>query len=140
MTTKMDLAQGLGFTLLIWSVASVIVGIILWVIPSPLLQGIGLMAILWGAIDLVIALFTLLKQKDSPAADLAKILYINMGLDTIYMVIGVLFIIFGLLDDFMIGSGVGIIIQGAFLFILDMYYYLRMRALIPDDIIEPPPV
>ncbi|MBD3406279.1 MAG: hypothetical protein GF411_09235 [Candidatus Lokiarchaeota archaeon] len=131
MSTTVELAQGLGKSLLTWSISSIIVGSLLYFFGFPLLQGIGLMAILWGFIDLIIAGYTLKKQKDSPAADLAKVLLINVGLDIIYQAIGLLLILFGWQDEFMIGNGIGIIIQGAFLFVLDLFYYRKMKALIP---------
>lgn len=129
----LELAEGLGITLLIWSVGSIVVGFGLFIVRIPILQGIGLMFILWGIIDLLITMFTLKKQKDSPATELAKILLINVGLDVIYQVIGIILVIFGLHDTFVVGSSLGIILQGAFLFFLDLVYYRRMNRLIPTD-------
>ena len=113
-----------------WSVASFISGILLYLTAIPRLQGIGVQAVLWGIIDAVIALFTLYRQRDEAPEKLARILLINVGLDVIYQVVGIILIVSMWLDPFAVGNGVGIIIQGAFLFILDLYYYARMKQLV----------
>jgi hypothetical protein len=117
----------LGKKLLLWSISSLIVGVLLYLLSEPLIQGIGLQAIFWGIIDAVIALFTLFKQRDEQIEKMAKILRINIGLDIVYQVIGVLLLVFLWEDAFIAGNGIGVIIQGAFLFVLDLYYFLRIR-------------
>jgi hypothetical protein len=130
MSSTIDLTRGLGKTLLVWSVASFIFGIITFFIPNSLIQGIGLQAILWGIIDGIIAGFALLNQKDDSAEKFARILKINVGLDVVYQIVGVLLILFAGADLYMTGNGIGVIIQGAFLFILDFFYWTRMKQLI----------
>lgn len=130
MERKLALSRGLGRTLMAWSVASFISGILLYLTAIPRLQGIGVQAVLWGIIDAVIALFTLYRQRDEAPEKLARILLINVGLDVIYQVVGIILIVSMWLDPFAVGNGVGIIIQGAFLFILDLYYYARMKQLV----------
>lgn len=85
---------------------------------------------LWGFIDVVIASFTLFKQQDDPASKLAKILLINVGLDVGYQAVGVILLLFFGQDPFIAGNGIGVIIQGAFLFILDLYFYRKMKRLV----------
>ncbi len=64
MTSIENLNKTLGNTLLIWCIASIIVGIPLYFFSFVLLlQGIGFQAMLWGLINLVIAV-KLLKRKE----------------------------------------------------------------------------
>lgn len=133
MSKKRELARGLGRTLLVWSFSSLVVGLLLYLFSTPFLRGIGLQAMLWGFIDAVIASFTLFKQQDEPASKLAKILLINVGLDVGYQAVGILLFVFLGQDPFIAGNGIGVIIQGAFLFFLDLYYYRRMKRVIPSE-------
>jgi hypothetical protein len=122
-----ELSRGLGKTLLIWSVSSIIIGIMLYIFSVPLVQGIGLQAIFWGIIDALIALFTLFKQSNKKIGELIKILRINVGLDIVYQIVGVLLLVLMWQDMFIAGNGIGVIIQGAFLLFLDLYYLLKMK-------------
>lgn len=130
LTEKRKLARTLGRTLLAWAFSSLVVGLLLYLFSTSLLQGIGLQAMLWGFIDVVIASFTLFKQQDDPASKLAKILLINVGLDVGYQAVGVILLLFFGQDPFIAGNGIGVIIQGAFLFILDLYFYRKMKRLV----------
>ncbi len=129
----MELSRGLGKTLLVWSLGSFIVGLILFFTTFPIVQGIGLQAMLWAVIDGIVASYTLFKQKDEPADKLARILKINTGLDVIYQVVGVLLVILVWQNPFIVGNGVGVIIQGAFLFFLDLHYYRRFKPLALEE-------
>jgi len=133
LSKKRDLARCLGRTLLGWSFSSLVVGLLLYLFSTPLLRGIGLQAILWGFIDVVIASFTLFKQQDNPASKLARILLINVGLDVGYQAVGVILIVFLGQDPFIAGNGIGVIIQGAFLFFLDFYFYQKMKRLVSTE-------
>jgi hypothetical protein len=106
-----------------------VIGAILLIIAIPLLQGIGLQALLWGIIDAIIAVFGVFRAKEQTAMKAARFLRINVYLDIIYQVVGVLLIVFLWLDAFLLGNGIGIIIQGAFLFVLDLYFYRRFAAI-----------
>lgn len=72
--------------------------------------------------------FHLIQAKRSAAAKLARVLYINVGLDIIYQLVGLLLLVFVWHDLFIAGNGAGVIIQGAFLFVLDLYYYRKMKT------------
>jgi hypothetical protein len=109
------------------------VGVILLLVPVSLLQGIGLQALLWGIIDILIAVVGIFRQQDQSADKAARFLRINVFLDIGYMLVGVLLIVFLWLDSFFLGNGIGIIIQGAFLFILDLYFYWKFKALIEAE-------
>jgi hypothetical protein len=123
------LARRLGIALIAWSIVSIIVGIVLLLVPSSLIQGIGLQALLWGVIDALIALVGVLRNKEMSADKAARFLRINVFLDVGYMVVGVLLMVFLWMDAFILGNGIGIIIQGAFLFVLDLYFYRRFQSL-----------
>jgi hypothetical protein len=95
--------------------------------PGTILGGIGLQAIIWGTIDLFIAAYILLKQKEQSAEKIASTVYKNIYLDIVYQVVGILVIIAFLQDPYMMGNGIGVVIQGFFLLLLDFYYH---RALV----------
>ena len=123
-----SLNKKLGNTLLIWSITSIIVGISLYFFSFvPLFQGIGLEAMLWGFINLVIA-FKLLKRKDHDPEKIRRELYTSIALDFIYPIIGLPLIFLGQ-DSYLVGNGYGIIIQGAFLFVVDLAYLRRFKQL-----------
>lgn len=121
----LKLARRLGFSLIVWSLSSIVIGMILFFGAIPLLQGIGLQALLWGIIDVIIAVFGVFRAKEQTATKAARFLRINVYLDIVYQVVGVLLIVFLWQDAFLLGNGIGIIIQGAFLFVLDLYFYRR---------------
>ena len=127
------LVRQLGRALITWSIASIIAGVILLLVPVGLLQGIGLQSVLWGIIDILIAVVGVFRNKEMPADKAARFLRINVFLDILYMLVGVLLgVLLGVflwVDSFILGNGIGIIIQGAFLFILDLYFYRRFQLL-----------
>ncbi len=106
-------------------------------------RGMGIQFLVWGGIDLAIALFGAVgtqkrKAKRTPEeltstqpaerANLAKILWINTGLDILYVTGGIaLTLTLGASDAFWQGSGRGIIIQGGFLFFFDLFHALKLR-------------
>lgn len=128
MTSIENLNKKLGNTLLIWSVVSIIVGIALYFFSFvPLLQGIGFEAMLWGLINLVIA-FKLLKRKEHALEKIRRELFVSIGLDFIYPIIGLPLIFLGQ-DAYLVGNGYGIILQGVFLLVLDLAYLRRFNQL-----------
>lgn len=126
MTSIEKLTERIGNTLLIWSVASIIVGIALYFFSfTPFFQGIGFQAVLWGLIDLVV-FFTVLKRKEQALEKIKRELSISIRLEVIYLIIGMALLIFMGQDPYFAGHGYGIIIQGLFLLILDIYYFRRL--------------
>jgi hypothetical protein len=118
----------LGNTLLIWSTASIIVGIILSFLSFELLlQGIGLQAMLWGFINFVLAV-KVLRRKEHVPEKIKRELSISLCLDLIYPIIGMPLIFLGQ-DAYLVGNGYGIIIQGAFLLVLDLAYFRKFGQL-----------
>jgi hypothetical protein len=133
--SKLELTRGLGKRLLAWSLSNFVIGGLIFFFFSPLLllRGIGIQGVLWGIIDALIALFTLFKQNDRPIEKISKILRINTGLDIGYQAVGASLFVFFWQDPFIAGNGLGVIIQGAFLFVLDFYYYYKFKNLEIDE-------
>jgi hypothetical protein len=128
LTSIEKLNETLGTILLIWSIASIIVGIALYFLSLiPIIQGIGLQAMLWGFINLVLA-FTLLRRKEHTLEKTRRELSVSLALDLIYPIIGLPLIFLGQ-DPYLVGNGYGIIIQGAFLLVLDLSYFRRFKQL-----------
>ncbi len=154
-----DFSLVLARRLMLWAGLSVIAGFILVATQIPqgwtttFWGGFGSQAILWGAIDGIIAAFgiygtrrsirragegdeaaaTAAAKKD--AQRLRRLLWINTGLDLLYVAGGLAWALTrGADDPFAAGVGWGIVVQGAFLFIFDL---LHARA-IPLE--EPAPL
>ena len=122
-----------------WSALSVFGGVALMLLlTNPFWQGIGLQGVVWGVIDAGIAFFGQLgmrrkvAQLDDPndtrlqleeARRLRRLLFINAGLDVLYVAVGVgLILTFGVDNTFARGNGVGILIQGVFLLFFDLFH------------------
>ncbi|MFW9831163.1 MAG: DUF6992 family protein [Candidatus Thorarchaeota archaeon] len=131
------LVRLLGRALIAWSIASIIVGVILLLVPVSLLQGIGLQAFLWGLIDILIAVVGIFRQKEQSAGKAARFLRINVFLDVGYQLVGLVLIVFLWQNAFLLGNGVGIIIQGAFLFVVDLYFYRKFKVIAAPDFVVP---
>jgi carboxylesterase len=132
----------LAYRLLAWSTLSILWGLyLIWfqVGDNPYKNGLGLQLIVWAVIDAVIALFALRgltvkmarvpdpAQIEKDSVTLRRILLINAGLDVIYLTIGLILILtLGQTDAFARGSGVGILIQGGFLFLFDLFHALAI--------------
>jgi hypothetical protein len=118
--------------LLVWGAASVLAGtsIIAWLRigtrRSALLQHFAIQAVLWGAIEAVIALrlLTRLTVRDvTSATQLDRLLWLNVGLDLGYVLVGLALTTvawklgrrFGLM-----GAGLSIVVQGSALALLDL--------------------
>lgn len=125
--------------LLVWSALSVVVGAAL-LFAAPFWRGVGVQALVWGVIDAAIAFFGLVSlQRKQRRADadqpdtqlrethtLRRLLLVNAGLDVLYIVGGVV-ILTSFATDFAKGNGVGIIVQGTFLLLFDLFYALRVQ-------------
>ncbi len=123
------LTRRLGMILIAWSLSSIVVAMMLLFVPISVLQGIGLQALLWGIIDAIIAVVGVFRKQEQSADKAARFLRINVFLDVGYQLVGILLIVFLWQDAFLLGNGVGIIIQGVFLFVLDLYFYRKFRSM-----------
>lgn len=127
-----------------WNIVNVATGIALARNEDPHIKGIGTQAFGWGAINLGIVLFGRLttqrrieKLEDplDPAlmADenrkLYRLLWINNRLNLLYMLFGGwLAATKGRDNAQMRGNGIGIVIQGALLFIHDTIHARKLKA------------
>ena len=131
-----DFQDALTRRLLLWSALSIAAGAILLLAGDAFWRGFGLQAVVWGAIDAGIALFgrraSQKRQASAPpgadttareARTLRRLLWINTGLDVLYVAGGLLLVSTrGQTDPFAAGTGWGIVLQGGFLFVFDLLH------------------
>jgi hypothetical protein len=121
-----------------WSVFSMISGVVMLAL-TPLLRAVGVQFIAWGAIDAGIALIgnrsAMERMRNDPHAlepdkldletrKLGRLLWLNAGLDVLYMLFGTA-LARGKSANLR-GAGWGIIIQGGFLFVFDLFHALTL--------------
>jgi esterase/lipase len=154
MGTIWDLQAALTRRLLRWSAASIVAGAVLLLLPgNPFWRGFGIQALAWGAIDAAIALFGWRAARrrrsaqpdplapdivDREANKLRRLLWINTGLDVLYVAGGLALVLtLGATNAYWRGHGWGIVVQGAFLFAFDLLH----ATSIPVDVSRgvPPP-
>ena len=130
--TLLELERGHLLRLGLWSGASAAIGalllaLLLWRrVPATLLQHFAIQAMAWGVVNL--GLFWLawrgLGLRDfSSAQVLVNYLWLNVGLAVGYMLVGITLTLASWRmgpRPAGIGAGVGILLQGAMLFILDV--------------------
>jgi len=129
--TLLDAEKGHLLRLAIWAAASLLAGTAIFALlavrrlRSPLLVGFAVQTVAWGAIDLLLVLAGLhgLTPRDLAAATrLDRFLWLNTGLDVGFVGVGLTLAVTGWLfgrRPAAIGAGLGIIVQGAALFVLD---------------------
>ena len=138
-----EFQTSLSRRLLLWSIISIFGGLILYIPRNRFANGMGIQFSAWGLIDAIIAIFgeraakKRFAQLPDPQADeivdresqkLYKILLVNTGLDVGYILGGsAVTLTKGKTDSGWRGHGIGIIIQGAFLFIFDLVHMLLIR-------------
>ena len=118
--------------LVMWGGASLLVGSALLALlrlrrhQSPLLYHFAIQTALWGAIDLVFALLGLrrLELRDlAGATRLDRFLWLNVGLDAGYVMVGLTLLVVGWRAPQrpgLIGAGLAVMTQGSALAILDL--------------------
>lgn len=118
--------------LLVWGGASVLVGtaLLAWLRGtrrrSSLLDHFALQTAGWGAVDVVLAAlaFRSLAERDlSGATQLDRFLWLNIGLDAGYVMVGVALAVAGWRLGKrlgLVGAGVGVVVQGCALAVLDL--------------------
>ncbi|MCS6825008.1 MAG: hypothetical protein NZ553_00190 [Caldilinea sp.] len=125
--------------LLAWGLLNVIAGVVLQAAPSPFWRAFGQQAFGWGVINAALAVFgrrglqrklargypTEEAQRD--ADNLRRILWVNTGLDVLYITGGwKLAHSRGGRDVKARGHGLGVVVQGAFLLIFDLLHVIRL--------------
>lgn len=134
-----DFQHILSRRLLVWSFFSLTCGALLFWQGQPFWRGFGLQALLWGAIDAIIAWFGLrgasskwrlpvdADAQERDARRLRRILWVNTGLDVLYVAGGIaLAFTLGANDPFWRGGGFGVIAQGGFLLLFDTLHALNV--------------
>ena len=117
-----------------WGAASLFVGSALLGLlrirghRSSLLDYFGLQTAAWGALTLALALAGLqhLELRDlAGATRLDRFLWLNIGLDTGYVMVGITLLVLGwrvMRSLGLIGAGVAVIVQGSALALLDLVF------------------
>lgn len=140
-----EFAELVGRRLIVWALASVVAGTALLLLGDAFWRGVGAQALVWGAIDGAIGLGGLRgaardrrKGRGDPAAPAAaarklrRLLYLNGGLDVLYVAGGLALAgPFSGGDPFTIGSGWGIVVQGGFLLVFDLVHARLVPAATP---------
>ena len=138
-----DFQTRLTRRLLIWSVFSVFFFTLIFFSVNSLLRGLAIQFCVWGIIDAGIAIFgayaSAKKQAKLQADELAeakeanwleRILWINTALDVLYILGGLwLMQTWGTESPLWRGHGLGIVIQGGFLFFFDFFHAFSLRNL-----------
>jgi hypothetical protein len=120
------LKKRIGVPLVIWGLINTLAGIFYLFCSSELLKGILLQAFFWGFIDGILGAVILLRKKAFHLAKIKRIFLVNVYLDVIYVVIGVLLIAFSK-NAFLMGNGIGVSIQGFFLFVVDLIHHRNIK-------------
>ena len=102
-------------------------------------QGFGLQAALWGFIEAAIAWIgfrgsrkrlhqpVFLEDALQETKKIRKILWVNTGVDVLYITAGIMmWLLPGRSDTFLAGTGAGIILQGTFLFLFDLFHAMNV--------------
>ncbi|MGV3708181.1 MAG: DUF6992 family protein [Gemmatimonas sp.] len=130
--TLFGLERGHLLRLAVWAALSVVVGGVILLslrarkAPVPFLRHFGIQMLAWGVVDLALAAWSWrgLAFRDYAASlQLQNFLWLNVGLDAGYMGIGITLALAGwLLGQRLgaLGAGVGVIVQGFALFVLDL--------------------
>jgi len=125
------LKQGVGKRLLSWSIPSIVIGVILnFGLPDTILGGIGLQAIIWGVIDLVIAVSIIYRQKEQSITKIAETVSKSIRVDIIFIIVGIIVAVVYLQNPYFLGNGIGVIIQGFFLLLLDYTYHSELTKFV----------
>lgn len=130
--TLLGLERAHLLRVVVWGGASVLVGSALLALlrlrgqRSPLLEHFGIQTALWGAIDITLALLGLqgLELRDlASATRLDRFLWLNVGLDAGYVMVGLTLLVFGWRAPQrpgLVGAGLAVIVQGSALAMLDL--------------------
>lgn len=122
--------------LLGWAAASMGVGLALWRSDDPLRRGVGEQYAGWGAVNALIALIgrrppaeaNSLVETAARKRTLSRLLWLNTGLDVLYVLGGWRVLRGrGAADARWRGRGLGIMLQGGFLFFFDLLHAVALR-------------
>ncbi|TFG27518.1 hypothetical protein EU528_12775 [Candidatus Thorarchaeota archaeon] len=124
------LKQVVGKRVVVWGVISLVIGIVLlFSFQLTLLGGIGVQAIIWGLIDALIGASIMFKQKEQSIEKISQTVSKSIKFDILVLIVGIIVIIVYLQDPYMMGNGIGVVIQGFFLLVLDNIYHKTLMNL-----------
>jgi hypothetical protein len=138
-TNIWDFQRTLSQRLLVWSGISTVIGTVM-AFKRGFWRGVGSQFVGWAVVNAAIALGgqyvtqrrraqldnpELAKHHIREATNLKRLLWINAGLDVFYMLGGAFMMGRRQSDAQARGTGLGIILQGLFLFIFDIFHALR---------------
>lgn len=107
-----------------WAVGSVAAGAVL--MACPVTRGFGRQTAAWGAVDGAIACAGIRGRRRRGPTDpsrLRRVLWLNAGLDVGYLAVGIRLS----RTERWRGDGLAVLVQGAFLLVLDTATALRIR-------------
>jgi len=128
--------------ILLWGGASVVAGSLVLAllairrVSSPLLLHFAIQTAAWGAIDLFIALLArrgLAERDVSGATRLDRFIWFNNGLDVGYVAVGLTLALVGWNLGRrlgLVGAGMGIIVQGLALLVLDLRFSADLATML----------
>jgi hypothetical protein len=115
--------QQLVATLLAWSLLTLGAAVIgLYLLPRESYRGFWFMNGIWGVIDGMVGWLSFI-QEPKPVDELQTILLINIGLQTIYLPLGVFMLTRP--KPILKGFGWGILVQAAVLGVIDTLFYFK---------------
>ncbi|TXT67361.1 MAG: conserved membrane protein of unknown function [Promethearchaeota archaeon] len=121
-----NLKTRISTPLLIWGGINMTISIYYLFSTSELIKGILLQAFFWGLIDFLLGIIVLFRKKEFVLEKIKKVFLVNTYLDIGYMIVGILLVLLGG-SLFLKGNGFGVIIQGGFLFIIDLVHYIHIK-------------
>ncbi len=141
-TDTFQFQAALSSRLMAWAEGSVVIGLIAALLGDRFWRGFGIQSAAWGLIDGAIAWIGArgaeekASQRENHTAarqaeereKLRRVLWINTGLDVIYVLGGLILVrTRGRKDAFARGTGWGIVAQSAFLLGFDLLHALHLR-------------
>ena len=120
--------------LALWAAASLLIGTALVALVhvgrrrSSLLKHFGIQTGVWGAVELMVALLLLrsLAIRDlAGATRLDRLLWMNIGLDVGYVLVGITLVVIGwrvVRRLGLVGAGIAVVLQGAALAVIDLVF------------------
>ncbi|MCX7925854.1 MAG: hypothetical protein N2554_08605 [Fimbriimonadales bacterium] len=126
------------YQLLFWAGLSLLVGLAMLFPAQEWMRAFGGMTVAWAVVNALIALFALMgiRRKMAQNADpatvakwihqLLRLLWINAGLDVLYIFVGGGLVYWNSAQPTLNGFGWAVVIQGAFLFIFDSWHAARL--------------
>jgi hypothetical protein len=124
--------------LLIWGMSSILAGtaLLAWLRVgarrSALLEHFAIQTAAWGAVDLALAAVargTLAPRDVAAATRLDRFLWLNIGLDVGYVLVGLALLTVGWRLGRrlgLVGAGLGVVVQGSALLVLDLVLAARI--------------